>query len=67
MHLKSNQSVFYPLSRYAAGLNAVNTSSLAGANGYRIFITIAVLLGDGAFNVARVSIITVKDYIKRRK
>ena len=52
---------------YPAGLNAVDTNSFAGGNGYRIFITIALLLGDGLYNVARISVVSIKDALRRRR
>ncbi|XP_073300202.1 probable metal-nicotianamine transporter YSL7 [Primulina huaijiensis] len=48
---------------YSADLKA---SSLHGIQGYRVFLAIAMMLGDGLFHVVYMVIVTVKNFAKQQ-
>ncbi|KAL3830650.1 hypothetical protein ACJIZ3_019452 [Penstemon smallii] len=49
---------------YSADLSA---SSLHGIQGYRIFLAIALMLGDGLFHVVYMVIVTLKSFAQQKK
>ncbi|KAG5606799.1 hypothetical protein H5410_028291 [Solanum commersonii] len=48
--------------RYSAHLSA---TSLYGIQGYRVFIAIAMMLGDGFFHFAYMLVVTILSFTKR--